>query len=234
MASTARRPRRAGSFRTSTSRSGRRRFRKAPIGAGPYRFVSFTPGLSWCSRPSTVLAQGPSVKRLVFKSVPDASTRLPCSSARGRLPLRHQRSWRGGAAHAGLTLRHAVRVHPLVSSRISGTRARPGTTGASPGATHAVDRQAVNQAVTLGHSKITAHDSHQLRFYCSRRSPVDNRATKQLLTEAGYPNGFDAGDLWCMYGTYASRSRLSADRRHPDAPGPLERGVHEACTRTRR
>ena len=28
-------------------------FKKAPIGAGPYRFVSFTPASSWCSRPST-------------------------------------------------------------------------------------------------------------------------------------------------------------------------------------
>ena len=27
-------------------------FKKAPIGAGPYKFVSFTPGWNWCSRRS--------------------------------------------------------------------------------------------------------------------------------------------------------------------------------------
>src|SRR5258707_1803324 len=34
-------------------RVGEDGFKKAPIGAGPYRFVSFTPGSSWCSRRST-------------------------------------------------------------------------------------------------------------------------------------------------------------------------------------
>ena len=52
-------------------------FKKAPIGAGPYRFVSFTPGVElvleafdqyWRKRPS--------VKRLVFKAIPDEATRL--------------------------------------------------------------------------------------------------------------------------------------------------------------
>ena len=51
--------------------------KKAPIGAGPYRFVSFTPGVElvleafdqyWRKRPS--------VKRLVFKAIPDEATRL--------------------------------------------------------------------------------------------------------------------------------------------------------------
>src|SRR5207237_1022742 len=52
-------------------------FKKAPVGAGPYKFVSFTPGVElvleaheqyWRKRPG--------VKRLVLKSVPDETTRL--------------------------------------------------------------------------------------------------------------------------------------------------------------
>src|SRR5882724_3673965 len=52
-------------------------FKKAPVGAGPYRFVSFTPGVEvvleavdgyWRKRPS--------VRRLVFRVIPDEATRL--------------------------------------------------------------------------------------------------------------------------------------------------------------
>src|SRR5262245_2097036 len=51
---------------------GEESFKKAPVGAGPYRFVSFTPG-----RELTLEAfdqywrKTPSVKRLVFKVIPD-------------------------------------------------------------------------------------------------------------------------------------------------------------------
>jgi peptide/nickel transport system substrate-binding protein len=52
-------------------------FKKSPIGAGPYKFVSFTPGVelvmdtfdhSW--------RKTPAMKRLIFRSIPDEATRL--------------------------------------------------------------------------------------------------------------------------------------------------------------
>ncbi|MGH7309825.1 MAG: ABC transporter substrate-binding protein, partial [Candidatus Rokuibacteriota bacterium] len=52
-------------------------FKKAPVGAGPYRFVSFTPGVELVLEATDgYWRKRPSVKRLVFKSVPDVSTRL--------------------------------------------------------------------------------------------------------------------------------------------------------------
>src|SRR2546425_3728259 len=52
-------------------------FKKAPVGAGPYRFVSFTPGVELVLEAyEQYWRKAPSVKRLVFKSVPDESTRL--------------------------------------------------------------------------------------------------------------------------------------------------------------
>src|SRR6266498_3446604 len=52
-------------------------FKKAPIGAGPYRFVSFKPGVELVMEANEQYwRKAPSVKRLVFKSVPDESTRL--------------------------------------------------------------------------------------------------------------------------------------------------------------
>src|SRR5437763_1721900 len=58
-------------------RVGEDGFKKAPVGAGPYRFVSFTPGVELVMEAfDQFWRKPPSVKRLVFKSVPEESTRL--------------------------------------------------------------------------------------------------------------------------------------------------------------
>ena len=50
---------------------------KAPVGAGPYRFVSFTPGVELVLEAVDQYWRAtPRVKRLVFRSIPDPSTRF--------------------------------------------------------------------------------------------------------------------------------------------------------------
>ena len=52
-------------------------FKKAPIGAGPYRFVSYTPGVELVLEAfDAYWRKAPALKRLVFKAVPDEATRL--------------------------------------------------------------------------------------------------------------------------------------------------------------
>ncbi len=52
-------------------------FKKAPIGAGPYKFVSFTPGVELVLEAfDQYWRKPPSVKRLVFRVIPDDTTRL--------------------------------------------------------------------------------------------------------------------------------------------------------------
>src|ERR1019366_9291309 len=52
-------------------------FKKAPIGAGPYRLVSFEPGTEFVFEASEhYWRKVPNVKTLVFKIIPDATTRL--------------------------------------------------------------------------------------------------------------------------------------------------------------
>src|SRR5687768_11163160 len=52
-------------------------FKKAPIGAGPYKFVSFNPGVELVLEAfEQYWRKPPTVKRLVFRVVPDETTRL--------------------------------------------------------------------------------------------------------------------------------------------------------------
>src|SRR5689334_21880232 len=57
-------------------------FLKAPIGAGPYRVVSFTPGVQLVMEAyEGYWRKVPSVKRLVFRSMPDETTRAAALKA---------------------------------------------------------------------------------------------------------------------------------------------------------
>src|SRR5437667_837619 len=51
-------------------------FKKAPIGAGPYKFVSFNPGIELVMEAfDGYWRKAPNVKRLVFRSLPEETTR---------------------------------------------------------------------------------------------------------------------------------------------------------------
>ncbi len=51
-------------------------FKKAPVGAGPYKFVSFNPGVELVVEAfPDYWRKAPSVKRIVMRSIPDESTR---------------------------------------------------------------------------------------------------------------------------------------------------------------
>src|SRR5438093_832751 len=179
-------------------------FKKAPVGAGPYRFVSFTPGVELVLEAfEQYWRKAPSVKRLVLKAVPDEATRLAMLkrgeadvvySIRGELAEELQRT-------PGLTLKPAVIQAPQWVNLLDQWDPK------SPwhdrrvrlAANLAIDRKAINQAVTLGFSRITwsiIPDTFEL-FWQPPAYPYDPARAKGLLAEAGYPNGFDAGEYYC-------------------------------------
>ncbi len=56
---------------------GEEGFKKAPVGAGPYKFVAFKPGVELVVEANEQYwRKVPSVKMIVIRSVPDESTRL--------------------------------------------------------------------------------------------------------------------------------------------------------------
>jgi peptide/nickel transport system substrate-binding protein len=179
-------------------------FKKAPVGAGPYRFVSFTPGVELVLEAfEGYWRKAPNEKRLVFKVIPDESTRL-AALKRGEVDIAY--SIRGALAEElrrtpGLTLKPAVIQAPFwlyfadqwdPKSPWHDKRVRLA-------ANLAIDRQAINQAETLGFSKITWSiiPSTFEFFWQPPAYPYDPQKAKQLLAEAGYPGGFDGGEYFC-------------------------------------
>ena len=180
-------------------------FKKAPIGAGPYRFVSFTPGVELVLEAfDGYWRKTPSVKRLVFKSVLEEETRLAMLK-RGEADIAY--SVRGPLAEElrrtpGLTL---MPTYP------SGTFwlvfPEQWTDPKSPwadrrvrlAASHAMDLPAINQAETLGFSKLIGSIIPYTfdGFWQPPLHAYDVTRAKRLLTEAGYASGFDAGDYYC-------------------------------------
>jgi peptide/nickel transport system substrate-binding protein len=179
-------------------------FKKAPIGAGPYKFVSFTPGVELVLEAfDQHWRKAPNVKRVVLRAIPDETTRL-AALKRGEVDIAYQirgalaeelRRTPGGTLKANVGqgtfwLYFAEQWDP--KSPWHDRRVRLA-------ANHAIDRQAINQAETLGFSKITWSiiPSH-FEFYWQPPGYLhDPTRAKRLLAEAGYPNGFDAGDYSC-------------------------------------
>jgi peptide/nickel transport system substrate-binding protein len=179
-------------------------FKKAPIGAGPYKFVSFTPGVELVVEAfDGYWRKTPAVKRLVFKVVPEEATRL-AALKRGEVDIAY--SIRGELAEQlrktpGLTLKPVV---------IQGTfwlyfpdqwdpKSPWHDQRVREAARLAIDYKSISEALTLGYSPITNSiipDSFD--FYWKAPAAAYNLAkAKQLLADAGFRNGFDAGDYSC-------------------------------------
>ena len=183
-------------------------FRKQPIGLGPYKFVSSTPGVELVMEAyEGYWRKMPSVKRLVYKSVPEATTRLAMLK-RGEVDL---------AYLLDAPMAEEVKRDPNLKLVFSGGIATyyldfldmwdPKSPWADRrvrlAANYAIDRKGLSEAETLGASPLTGSIVPRTFDFALPLEPYpyDPAKAKQLLAEAGYPNGFDAGDLhpWPPY-----------------------------------
>jgi len=180
-------------------------FKKAPIGAGPYKFVSFNPGVELVLEAfDQYWRKTPMVKRLTFKVIPDETTRL-AALKRGEVDIVY--SVRGELAEElqrtpGLTLKPAVvqGVFCIYFPDQWDPKSPWHDERVRRAASLAIDRQGTNEALTLGYSLVTGNPvvADNYEFFWQPPAPVyDPAKAKQLLAEAGYPNGFDAGEYYC-------------------------------------
>jgi peptide/nickel transport system substrate-binding protein len=179
-------------------------FKKHPIGAGPYKFVSFNPGVELVMEAfEGYWRKGPNVKRLVYRSMPEETTRA-AALKKGEVDIVYLLT--GPVAEDIQRTPGFKLVAPKESPAVFWLDLPDQWDPKSPwhdrrvrrAASLSFDRQALNQAETLGFSKPTGSLIPRAlefsRFF--EPDPFDPAKAKRLLAEAGYPNGFDAGDFY--------------------------------------
>jgi peptide/nickel transport system substrate-binding protein len=177
-------------------------FKKHPIGAGPFKFVSFNPGVELALDAFTdYWRKPPQVKRLIMRSIPDESTRAAAVKT-GEVDLAYLFS---GALAEDLRRSPGVRVVAPIVYGVYWLDFLDQWDPKSPwhdrrvrqAASLALDRNAINQAEMIGLGRVTgAFVPPEFDFALKMEPPAfDPKRAKQLMVEAGYPNGFDAGDL---------------------------------------
>jgi peptide/nickel transport system substrate-binding protein len=179
-------------------------FKKAPLGAGPYKLVSFNPGVELVLEAfDQYWRKPPSVKRLILKVIPDEATRL-AALTRSEVDIAYV--IRGALAQGlrrtpGLTLKHAALqttfwvYFPDQWDPKSPWHDRRVRLAAS----QAINRQGYNEAEVLGLLRLTGSiiPSTFEFFWQPPPSSYDPVKARELLAAAGYPTGFDAGEFFC-------------------------------------
>ena len=177
-------------------------FKAAPVGAGPYKVVSFKPGVELVLEAfDGYWRKPPAVKRLVMRSMPEESTRAAALRA-GEVDIAYLLT--GPTADSVRKVSGFRLAAPLVSGAFwlelpeqwdpkspwSDARVRLA-------ASHAIDRPGINQAEMLGFGRLTGNYVPRIFQFAvpMEPHPYDPAKAKKLLAEAGYPNGLDAGDF---------------------------------------
>jgi peptide/nickel transport system substrate-binding protein len=178
-------------------------FKKRPIGLGPYRFVSSVPGVELVMEAyEGYWRKTPSVKRLVYKSVPEATTRLAMLK-RGEVDVAYLLD-----APQAEDVKRDPRLRLVFSGGIGtffldffdqwDAKSPWHDRRVRQAASYALDRRSLSEVETLGASTPTGNIVPRTFEFALplEPDPYDPAKAKQLLAEAGYPNGFDAGDLY--------------------------------------
>ena len=190
-------------------------FLKAPIGAGPYKFVSFTPGQELVLEAfEGYWRKVPSVKRLVMKVIPDEATRL-AALTRGEIDIAY--SIRGELAEdvqktPGLSLKPVVLQAPnwLYFPEQWDPKSPWHDLRVRQAVNLAIDREGMNKALFLGYCKTTnSIIPYTFTDYWQPPAAIyDPAQAKKLMAAAGFAGGFDAGLLYCD-SSYANMAEVS-------------------------
>ena len=177
-------------------------FRKAPVGAGPYKVVSVSAGNELKLEAfADYWRKKPAVKHLIMRSIPDESTRAVAVKT-GEVDVAYLF---GGPVAQDLKRTPGVTIKAPLLYGMYWLDFLDQWDPKSPwhdrrvrlAASLAIDRNAINQAEMLGLGRPTgAFVPPEFDFALKVDPPAyDPKRAKQLLAEAGYPNGFEAGDL---------------------------------------
>ena len=181
---------------------GEEAYKKNPVGAGPYRFVSFTPGVELMLEAyDGYWRKAPPVKRLVLKSMPEETTRA-AALKKGEVDLAY--GFTGSVAEE-MKRTPGLKLVPVRTNTVFFLDFVEQWDPKSPwadqrvrlAASLAVDRAAINQAEFLGFGGLTGTVVPRAMEFAApiEAHKHDPKRARDLLAEAGHPNGFDAGEL---------------------------------------
>jgi peptide/nickel transport system substrate-binding protein len=177
-------------------------FKKAPIGAGPYKVVSFTPGVELQLEAfDGYWRKAPTVKKLIFRSLPDETTRA-AALKRGDVDVAY---FLNGPIAEEVRRTPGLRLMAVRSNTVFFLDFRGQWEAGSPwqdprvrtAASLAIDRRAMNDAEQLGFGGLTGNVVPRALDFALAidADPYDPARAKRLLAEAGFPRGLDAGDF---------------------------------------
>ncbi|MFI5328842.1 MAG: ABC transporter substrate-binding protein [Candidatus Rokuibacteriota bacterium] len=177
-------------------------FKKAPIGAGPYKVTSFTPGVELQLEAfDGYWRKTPAVKKLIFRSLPDETTRA-AALKRGDVDVAY---FLNGPIAEEVRRTPGLRLMAVRSNTVFFLDFRGQWEAGSPwqdprvrmAASVAIDRRAMNDAEQLGFGGLTGNVVPRALDFALPidADPYDPTRAKRLLAEAGFPRGLDAGDF---------------------------------------
>jgi len=146
----------------------------------------------------------PSVKRLVFLSVPEGTTRLAMLK-RGEADVAYLLEGQLGESikndpELKLVFSGGVATFTLDFFDMWDPKSPWADQRVRKAASLAMDRQTMSDTDNLGASKPNGSIIRKNMEFALpiEADPYDPARAKKLLAEAGYPNGFDAGDLYAV------------------------------------
>jgi len=177
-------------------------FKRMPVGLGPYRVVTINPGIEMVLEANEQYwRKKPSIKRVVIKGVPDRTTRLSMLKA-GEADIGYLMV---GIEAATIKNDPKLRLAKTLSPAAWWVEYPEQWNPKSPWADRrvrlaagmAIDKQGLNEAERLGFSRLTGSIIPSIMDFALKidPQPYDPTHAKRLLADAGFPNGFDAGDL---------------------------------------
>ncbi|MCP4750442.1 MAG: ABC transporter substrate-binding protein [Proteobacteria bacterium] len=178
------------------------------IGLGPYKVVSFEPGRVLILERFDGYYDGPkgrpAIKRVKIRSIPDLGTQqaelmtgnidwiynVPMDVARNMGRTGRARHVEGPSMRVGFI--------PLDAGGHTGTDNPLTKLKVRRAVIHAINRENIIRNLVGGTSKVIHTACHPIQFGCTdnvRKYEYDPKKAKQLIAEAGYPDGFRM-DLW--------------------------------------
>ena len=177
-------------------------FRKNPIGAGPYKFVSTKPGIEVVLEAFPgYWRRVPNVKTLVMRSVPEATTRaLMLKTGEADIVFALD-----GTDAEGIKADPNLKIVATKHASIFWMEMTEQWDPKSPwhdirmrqAINYALDREKINEVGCLGFCPPAGVIVPRVMEFALQvpPHPYDPKKAKQLLAEAGYPNGIDAGEF---------------------------------------